>query len=154
MGSQLDPLPLSRVESRERALGPNFPQLDIWWTFKSVHPGTKERVIWDGDQDEWQANQLFTWTCTNQTISWLVHNWSTFGAQINHGQTWMHKTHHGPNLGEATTFSFIIFFVHGHESNIQMSFCPTTFKLGVSKFLKLGCLQLWNPIMYFFKTFD
>jgi len=26
------------------------------------------------------SNQLFTRTCTNQTTSWLVHSWSTFGA--------------------------------------------------------------------------
>ncbi len=27
-----------------------------------------------------------------------------FGARTNHGQTRIHKTHHDPNLGEATTF--------------------------------------------------
>ncbi len=87
---------------------------------------------------------LFTWTCTNQTTSWLVHNWSIFGARTNHGQTHTnhgqthtnhgqmrtnhgqtrtHKTHHGPDLGEAITFPLIVFSVPGHRTCTQMSFC-------------------------------
>jgi hypothetical protein len=49
----------------------------------------------------------------------LVHGWTT-------GQTRTHKTHHGPNLGEATTFPFIIYFVPSHETSTQMPFCPRT----------------------------
>jgi hypothetical protein len=75
------------------------------------------------------SNQLLTWTCTNQTTSWLMHNWSIFYAWMSHGQTWTHKTHHSPNLGEATTFPFIVFSVPGHEANTQMSFCLGTLKL-------------------------
>jgi len=30
---------------------------------------------------------------------------------MSHEHTWIHKTHHGLDLGEATTFPFIIFFV-------------------------------------------
>jgi hypothetical protein len=78
-------------------------------------------------------HQLFTWTWANQTISWLVLSLSTFGAwtnqwqtRTNHGQTWTHKTHHGPNLGEATTFPFIVHYVPGHRANTQMSFCCGT----------------------------
>ncbi len=41
------------------------------------------------------SSQIFTRTCANQTTSWLMNNWSIFGAQTNHGQTWIHKTHHG-----------------------------------------------------------
>jgi hypothetical protein len=33
-----------------------------------------------------------------------MHGWSIFGAWMSHGHTWTCKTHHGPNLGEATTF--------------------------------------------------
>jgi hypothetical protein len=33
-----------------------------------------------------------------------MHSWNTFGAKTNHGQPWTHKIHHGPNLGEVTTF--------------------------------------------------
>jgi hypothetical protein len=53
-----------------------------------------------------------------------MHGWGTFGAWMNHRQTWTHKTHHSPDLGEATTFPFTVFFVPGHGTSIQMSFCP------------------------------
>jgi len=26
---------------------------------------------------------------------WLVHGWSTFGAQTHYGHTWIHKIHYG-----------------------------------------------------------
>jgi hypothetical protein len=83
-------------------------------------------------------SQLFTRTYTNQMTSWLVYNWSTFGARTNHGQTQIHKIHHGLNLGEATTFPLIVFYVPGHEAYTQMSFCLKTPKLGLP--------QLWRPI--------
>jgi hypothetical protein len=59
-------------------------------------------------------------------LIWLVHSWSNFDAQTNHGQTRIHKTHHSLDLEEATTFPLIVFFVLGHEIIIQMSFCPRT----------------------------
>jgi len=71
-------------------------------------------------------HQLLTQTCTNQTTSWLMHNLNTFGARKSHGQTRTHKTHHGLNLGEATTFPLIVYFVPLHEAHIQMAFCPRT----------------------------
>jgi hypothetical protein len=58
-----------------------------------------------------------------------MHSWSTFGARMNHGQTQTHKIHHGRDLGEATTFPLIVFFVPNHGANTQMSFCPGTPKL-------------------------
>jgi hypothetical protein len=54
--------------------------------------------------------------------SWLEH----FGARMSHGQTRIHKTHHDPNLEEATTFPLIIYFVFGNGTNTQMSFCLET----------------------------
>ncbi len=77
-----------------------------------------------------------------------MHNWNIFGARMSHGQTWTHKTHHGPDLGETTTFPLIIYFVPLHEAHIQMTFCPGTpkWELGVPKLPKLGLLQLWRPI--------
>ncbi len=84
---------------------------------------------------------------TNQTISWLVHNYNTFGAHTNHKQTWTHKTHHSLDFGEATTFPLIVFFVVGHGANTRMSFCPGTLKLRVSKFPKLGFPRFWRPII-------
>jgi hypothetical protein len=62
----------------------------------------------------------------NQTTSWLVHSWSTFGARISHEQTRIHKIHHDPNLGEATTIPFIVYNVPLHKAHIQMAFCPGT----------------------------
>ncbi len=55
-----------------------------------------------------------------------MHNWSTFDARTSHGQTRIHKTHHGPDLGEATTFSLILYSVFGLETDIQMTFCLDT----------------------------
>jgi ribosome assembly protein YihI (activator of Der GTPase) len=49
-----------------------------------------------------------------------MHNWSTFGARTNHEQTQIHKTHHDPNLGEATTFPLVVSFVPGHKANTQI----------------------------------
>jgi len=60
---------------------------------------------------------------------------------MSHGQTWshkIHKTHHGPNLGEATTFPLIVFFVPNHKANTQMSFCMRK--------PKLRLLLLWKFI--------
>jgi hypothetical protein len=45
---------------------------------------------------------------------------------MNHGQTRTHKTHHSPDLGEATTFPLIVYFVPLHEAHIEMAFCPGT----------------------------
>jgi hypothetical protein len=53
-------------------------------------------------------------------------SWNTFGAWTNHMHTQIHKIHHGPNLGEATTFPLIIFYVINHEGYIEMSFCLGT----------------------------
>jgi len=47
-----------------------------------------------------------------------------FGARMSHGQTQTHKTHHDLDLGEATTFPHIVYSMHGHGTNTQMSFCP------------------------------
>jgi len=100
----------------------------------------------DGDYDEWQMSQLFTQTCTNQTTSWLMHSYITFGAQTSHNHTWIHETRHDMDLGETITFLFIVFFMTNHGSYTQMSFCLGTPKLGVLKFPKLGLLAFWNPI--------
>jgi hypothetical protein len=50
--------------------------------------------------------------------NWLVHSLSTFGARTSHEQTWIHKIHHGLNLGEATTFPLIVYFMPLHEAHI------------------------------------
>jgi hypothetical protein len=72
--------------------------------------------------------QSLTWICTNQTTSWLMHNLSTFGARMNHGQPQTRKTQHSPDLGEATTFPFIVYSMPLDGSHIQMAFCPRIHK--------------------------
>jgi len=76
--------------------------------------------------------------CTNQTTTWLMHSWNIFTTQTNHEQTQTHKTHHGPDLGEATTFPLIVLYVPSHGAYTQMSFCPeigTLATLGAHNFL-------------------
>ncbi len=75
-----------------------------------------------------------------------MHNWSTFGARTSHGQTQTHKTHHSPNLGEATTFPLIIYYMALQEAHIQMAFLSRDSQMGNLKFPKLGLPQLWSPI--------
>jgi hypothetical protein len=55
-----------------------------------------------------------------------MHSWNTFGARTSREQTRIHKTHHGPDLLEATTFPLIVYYVPGHGTNTQMTFCPRT----------------------------
>jgi hypothetical protein len=73
-----------------------------------------------------------------------MHSCNTLDAQTSHKHTQIHKTHHGPDLGETTSFLLIVFFFINHKGYIQMSFCH----LGVPKFLKLGFPQLWRPIKF------
>jgi hypothetical protein len=72
---------------------------------------------------------------------------NTFGARVSHEHTQIQKTHHSPDLGEATTFPLIILFVISHKGYIQMSFCLRTPKLGVSKLPRLGLLTFWKAII-------
>jgi hypothetical protein len=65
---------------------------------------------------------------------------------MRHGETQTHKTHHGPDFKEATTFPLIGFSMFDHEVYTQMSFCPGNSKLGVPKFPKLGLSWIWRPI--------
>ncbi len=71
-----------------------------------------------------------------------MHSLSTFGARTSHGQTRTHKTHHGSNLGEATTFPLIVYYVPFHEAHIQMAFC-----LGTPKW------ESWNSHNYDYRNF-
>jgi len=49
---------------------------------------------------------------------------------MNHGQIQTHKTHHDPDLGEATTFPLIVYFVLLHKAQIQMAFCLARKEIG------------------------
>jgi hypothetical protein len=55
-----------------------------------------------------------------------MHSWTTFGAKMTHMRTQTYKIHHDPELGAATTFPLIVYFVPRHETGIQMAFCPRT----------------------------
>jgi hypothetical protein len=59
-------------------------------------------------------------------------------------QTRTHKTHHGPDLGEATTFPFIIYSMPFHEAHMQMAFCLGT-PNGSLEILKIGIPATLGP---------
>jgi hypothetical protein len=96
----------------------------------------------DGELGRLTRNSITHMNCTNQTTSWLVHNWSTFGARTSHGQTQIHKIHHGPDLGEAITFPLIVYSVLGHKTSTQMSFCFGTPE--IPKIQTLAILESYN----------
>ncbi len=75
-----------------------------------------------------------------------MHSWDTFGARINYGHTWTHKTHHNPDLGGNCHLPFILLSMINHEGHIQMSFYLGTPKLGISKFPKLRFVAFWKAI--------
>ncbi len=56
-----------------------------------------------------------------------------------------HKTHHGPDLGEATTFPLIVYFVASHKAYIQMAFLSRDSQVGVPNSRQLGLPRLWSP---------
>jgi hypothetical protein len=91
-----------------------------------------------------ENHQLLTQTYTNQTTSWFVHNLNIFGAKTSHRQTWTHKTHHDPHLGEATTFPFIVYSVSGHGTNIQMTFF-LELPNGSPEIPKVGTFMILGP---------
>jgi len=80
--------------------------------------------LWDGIR---KIDKQFTHShgpAHNQITSCLVHSWNTFSARMSHEQVQIHNTHHGSNLGEATTFPLIIYFVVGHMTNTKCHFVP------------------------------
>jgi hypothetical protein len=94
--------------------------------------------LWEGTR---KSDKKFSYSleyASNQPTHWLVLCWSTFGAKTSHWRLRIHKTHHGPGSGEATTFPYIVYFAAFHESYIQMAFCLKTPK-GESR----NC-QGWN----------
>jgi hypothetical protein len=58
---------------------------------------------------------------------------------MSHRQIRTHKIHHGPDLGEATTFPLVVYYVPLHEGHIQMAFCP-----GIPKWESRNS-QTWVP---------
>ncbi len=64
-----------------------------------------------------------------QTTKWLVHIREHPWVLGQATSTLTHKTHHGPDSGEATTFPHIIFSTPLHGDYIQMAHFPGTPKL-------------------------
>jgi hypothetical protein len=63
-----------------------------------------------------------------------MRNLNAFGARTHHGQTRIHKTHHDLDLGEASTFPLIVYFMPGHRTSTQMAFwfkSPEIPKVGI-----------------------
>jgi hypothetical protein len=83
------------------------------------------------------------------TISSLVHIREHLGGKTSHERFWTHKTHHGPDLGEATTFPHIVFSASLHGTYIWMAFCFGTplelFRFGLPPLCELitFCSDLW-----------
>jgi hypothetical protein len=55
-----------------------------------------------------------------------MHSLGTFTARKSHMQSQIHKIHNCLDLGEATTFPLMVYYVPFHEPHIQMAFCPMT----------------------------
>ncbi len=107
----------------------------------------KRRVGAPGWGLKWMTNgSIIHMDLHKPNNNWSMCSWSTFGAWTNHGQTWIHKIHHDPDLGEATTFPLIIFSMPTHGACTQMSFCLGTPKLGIPKLSKLGFPWFWGAI--------
>jgi hypothetical protein len=65
-----------------------------------------------------------------------MHSWNIFGALMNHGHTQTHKTHHGLDLREATTFPTYSIFYDSPWGLTQI-----VFFLG----LHVGVLEIGTP---------
>jgi hypothetical protein len=63
---------------------------------------------------------------------------------MSHWRLRIHKTHHDPDAGEATTFPHIVYSTPLRGSGIWMAFCH----LGVPKLPRLGVSQLCETITY------
>jgi hypothetical protein len=75
-----------------------------------------------------------------------MHSWNIFGAQMNHMHTQTHKIHHGPDLGEVTTFPLIVFSVisHGAAPKRQFSWDSQVKSLEIPKIKTPATLDTHN----------
>jgi hypothetical protein len=75
-----------------------------------------------------------------------MHSWNTFGARTSHGQPWIHKTHHGPDLGEATTFPPYSILCTSPQGSHPNGFLSQDSQVGIPKLPNVGLLWLWGCI--------
>jgi hypothetical protein len=74
---------------------------------------------------------------------------------MNHGRLRIHKTHHGSNSREATTFPHIVYSALLHGALIQMAFClgsPEIAKVGIPTTLQDYNFLCGPPIKMRFKA--
>ncbi len=90
----------------------------------------------------WDQDELTSFTHSHRPAQ---NSHKMVSAQLEHflcqdksQETQTHKTHHNPDLEEATTFPFTIYSVVGRKAHIQMAFCP-----GTSKWEFQNCLS-WD----------
>jgi hypothetical protein len=84
-----------------------------------------------------------------QTTKWLVHISGHLWVLGQPAGTLDHKTHHGPDSGEATTFPHIVFSAPLRRAYIQMALFPGTPKLesrNCPETIPVGVLGLWELI--------
>jgi hypothetical protein len=82
----------------------------------------------------------------NQQTSWLTQGCSTFGARKKHEWPRTHKTHRGPDSGEAT-FPHIVYYAPPHGNGNSNGILSRDFQMGVSKSLRLGvATPLWPSV--------
>ncbi len=103
--------------------------------------------LWDGIRKSDKQFSYSLESASNQLTCWLILCWNTFGVRTSHGRLWTHKTHHGPDLGEATTLPHIVYFAPLHGGYIQMVFLSWDSRREVPKLPGLGFLQLCRAII-------
>ncbi len=128
--------------------GENNGKIKSWGTLLGLqHFGVEGRVEasrWatKNDKQITHSHEL----AQNQTTSWLVHSWSIFGDKMSHGQSQIHKTHRGPDLGRShhlPPYSILCAWPQDPHQNVILSHDS---QVGVPKFPQLRLLQLWGPI--------
>ncbi len=150
----IDTPPNSLMDSIASLKSENNRRIKSWGTLLNLQHFGGRVACWSprmGDRNsDKQVNYSHGLAKIKQQIGSCV-----VGAFLVHGRaTCKHeftKTHHGLDLGEATTFPRIVFYVFGHGACIPMSFCSGTPKLGVLKFSKLGLSRLWGHIIFLVK---
>ncbi len=60
--------------------------------------------------------------------------------------TWTHKTHHGPDSGDATTIPHIVFSAPRHRTSTQMAQIPGTPEMESRNSPEIVSTRLWTAI--------
>jgi len=87
----------------------------------------------------WTSNSLIHTDLHKPDNKLVSACWNTFGARTSHGQTRTHKTHHGPDLGEATTFPLMYILYLSTRPTSKWHFVPGL-PSGNPKIPKIGTL--------------